>query len=469
MFIRKSIVGGLLLALMLGSLGCGYNQDVKDVWKGTRSFFYRNVSVPASIDYDETGAMSEYREQLALSMVGIDIQLTNLEKVMNNADKPPTNESVEALFAKFPWLSGFTGVKADGTILGQVPSTPLKPLDFTPLLHEDAKQNLRAVRGHVQNTPMGPEVFLAAPLYDAHDFLGIVSVYFDMRELLQFSESPDELVIVSPQAVLWAGKYNFASTPLAGIAWDSVVLQESSGTVSNANGEFYWSVRYFGNLPIIFAVAVDGSFGETTNDRTGPTDNTGFVEAAPVVYEPLKTNEETTDETEDGTATTGDTAVTPSPIQPDASSSDTKTSEPADVPAKQPAKTKPKPKAKPRPSHIYVPVIEPMPAPDPVVTPSPIYPDQPDEPENTDATDSTSVDSSTDESDTTSSDTADTDTNNAAETTSNDTDSEAATSTEETSTETTSTDSSEGDVSTPETGSEQNNDDFERPSPFGPQ
>ncbi len=448
MFIRKGIVGGLLLSLILGGFGCGYNQDIKDVWKGTRSFFYRNVSVPASIDYDETGSMSEYKEQLALSMIGIDVQLTNLEKIMNNADKPPTNEWVEALFNRFPWLSGFTGVKSDGTILGQVPSVPLKPLDFTPLLHADDKQNLRAVRGHVQNTPMGPEVFLAAPLYDAHDFLGIVSVYFDMRELLQFSDSPDDLVILSPQAVLWPGKYNFSSTPLAGVAWGNVVQEASSGTISNAAGEFYWSVRYLGNLPIIFAVAVEGGFGEMQNARTGPIDATGFVEPEPVIYEPLEPSETSTEE---GTNEAGQDADSSklSPISPDTSSTEVEQVEEA-KPAPKPAQAKPRSKPRPKPAPVYIPPA-PMPAPDPVVTPSPIHPDQPDEP-STDTTDSTSVESGSEDSG------ASTD-STPTETTTPDTSSSESTESTSTSSDTSDSDSAGSDEG----------DDFARPSPFGPQ
>lgn len=240
------------------------------------------MSPPATIDYDEKGDMQAYEVALATRMVGIDMQLSSLEKVMSNADKPPTNEWVSAFFTRFPWISGFTGLKADGTIIGQVPSAPIKPLDFLPLLEEDKKQNFRALRGNVQDTPMGPEVFLAAPLYDGHDFLGVVSAHFDMRALLRFSSSPEELVILAPQALLWAGSYDFASTPMAGIKWDEIVLKQSRGTVTNANGVFYWTLRYLGNQPIIFAVPVKGSFGSVNHTLSGPTSDRDFTAPSPI-------------------------------------------------------------------------------------------------------------------------------------------------------------------------------------------
>ncbi len=286
MSIQQKVVGVLLCVFMMGSVGCGFNQTTKNVWKDTKGFWYGNVNVPATIDYDDTGSLEEYEEKLSLSMIGIDAQLTALEKTMVNADKPPTIEWMRELFARYPWLSGFSGIKADGTLLGQMPGPPIKALDFYPLLEADPKQNARALRGHVQDTAMGPEVFLATPLYDAHSFLGIVTTYFDMRALLEYSTSPEELIIIAPNALLWAGKYNFASTPMAGIAWDTIVLEENSGTVSNATGTFYWSMRYLGNVPLIFAVSVEGTFGEEAHPRTGPTSQGPFITPKPLKMPP---------------------------------------------------------------------------------------------------------------------------------------------------------------------------------------
>ncbi len=286
MSIQQKLVGVLLVCFLMGSIGCSSNQTLKNAWKGTRSVWYSTVNVPATIDYDETGSLEEYQMQLAKSMVGVDSQLIALEKTMSNADKPPTEQWTRALFTRFPWLDGFTGARADGTMIGQVPGPPVKSLDFHPLLVEDPKHPRRSVRGYVQDTPMGPEVFLATPLYDTQEFIGIVAVYFDMRAVLRYSEAPDDMVIISPNAILWPGKYNFASTPMAGIAWDKITLEANSGTVTNASGTFYWSMRYFGNIPLIFGVPVKGSFGDTPASRTGPTSEGPYAEVKPLKMPP---------------------------------------------------------------------------------------------------------------------------------------------------------------------------------------
>ena len=259
--VSKIFLRGLALVAVTSLLtGCNAYQPTKDVWKGTKNLWNTYVSTPAVVDYEEKGDLSPHILALSTSMMGIDVELGRLERVMLNADRPPTREWISNFFAMFPWVNGFAGVKYDGTILGQEPAQSLKQLDFIPLLYEDPKQGSRALRGDVQPSPLGPEVLLAAPIHDGVDFLGVVAVYFDIRSLMQFSDTPEDLVILTPHALLWPGKYDFAATPLAGVDWATVVSQSSSGTCSNATGSFYYLVRYLGNLPLVFAVPKQGTF-----------------------------------------------------------------------------------------------------------------------------------------------------------------------------------------------------------------
>ena len=256
------------LVLLATAMLCGCNsfQPTKNVWKTTKGLWNTYVSPPASVDYEEKGSLPPQALALSTGMIGIDVELGKLERVMQNADKPPTREWLSNLFATFPWLSGFAGVKYDGTILGQEPANGLKELDFIPLLYEDKKQNSRALRADVQPSPLGPEIMLATPLYDGVDFLGIVVAYFDMRALMQYSEHPQDMVVLCPSALLWPGKYDFAATPLAGLDWSEIVKHSSAGTCTNATGSFFYLVRYLGNLPLVFAVPEKGDFPEGNGD-----------------------------------------------------------------------------------------------------------------------------------------------------------------------------------------------------------
>ena len=121
----------LLCALGL-SAGCTSYQPTKEVWKGTKGLWYTYASPPASIDYNDTGTLPSGALKLSQAMFGIDLELEKFQRVMMNADKPPTNAWIQTFLQSFPWMNGIAGVKYDGTILGQEPQTTLKELDYIP-------------------------------------------------------------------------------------------------------------------------------------------------------------------------------------------------------------------------------------------------------------------------------------------------------------------------------------------------
>ncbi len=256
-----------LLAAASLAAGCSSYQPTKNVWKTTKNFWYTYVSPPAEVDYGEKGDLSPRALALTTCMMGIDVELGKLERLMLNADKPPTREWLDSVFNDYPWINGVAGIKYDGTIIGQEPAASLKQIDYIPLLYEDKKQSSRALRADVQASPLGPEVVLASPLYDGVTFLGLVAVHFDIRNLMRYATSPEDIVILSPLGLLWPGRFDYASTPLAGVRWDEAVQRSSSGTCSNQAGSFYYMVRYFGNLPLVFAVVESGNFPAGSEEK----------------------------------------------------------------------------------------------------------------------------------------------------------------------------------------------------------
>ena len=265
------IIFCLLLMLAL-STGCSSNQTMKNAWKGTKSVWYSYVNVPASIDYDDKGKMPEYATLFSKAMMGIDLQLLALERTMQNADKPPTPEWINAFFTQFPWVDGITGLNGEGGIVGQAGRAE-KTLDFSPLLEHDAKQNLHALRGYVQDSDSGPEVLLAVPLYEGPDFLGIVVAYFEMRSLMRYSDAPESLIITSPGGQLWVGS---SAGTLPNADWGTIIRKNTSGSISDASGTYQWVSRFLGNYPLIFAVqkTASGKMPEKAKTETASRETT---------------------------------------------------------------------------------------------------------------------------------------------------------------------------------------------------
>lgn len=272
MVLRRSCSLMLVLCVAAGGLaGCEFSTN--SAWKSTQSLYREYLNPPATIDYGDKGSLTDAEAALAVRMRGIDRQITLLERRMENADRAPSPEMVAGLFAEFPWLSGFAAIEAaTGNVLVQEPPMALKPLDFAPLLEQKSRgNNVRGVRGMVQDTPLGPEVFVAVPVYNSLELMGLVAVNFDLRALVPTGVDPEEMVVLAPEAVLWPGRFDIASTPLADKDWRALTKSEITGTVSNGNGEFLWLARFIGMEPLIFAVPVSGRFVENLEGTEGVT------------------------------------------------------------------------------------------------------------------------------------------------------------------------------------------------------
>lgn len=261
----------IAIIALLGTLGlvsgCGTS-----VWKSTKDLYTEYLNPPASIDYGDKGTLSEAEAALAVRMRGIDSQLSLLERHLENADRSPSPESVALLFNQFPWISGFAAVDSTGDVLVQEPPMGLKELDFSRIVETGSRGNtVRGLRAMVQDTPLGPEVFAAVPVYNSAELMGLVVTHFDMRALVPFGQQPEDMVVLSPEAVLWPGRFAMESTPLLGKDWRSMVKSSVTGTVSNDTGNFLWVARFLGAEPLIFAVPISGSFMENPAGMDGVT------------------------------------------------------------------------------------------------------------------------------------------------------------------------------------------------------
>ncbi len=282
---RKMVV--VVFAVLSLVSGCGLSWE--GTVKGTQSLYREYLNPPADIDYSDKGDLSEARAALARRIYGIDTRIAELERHMENADRRPTSESVSALFARFPWLGGFAAVDDTGRVLGEAPSMPLKQLDYTPLTVLSARGGaLRGLRGLVQDNPLGPEILLAVPVYRDTDLVGLAVSHFEMRSLMPFSEDAENLIVLSPEAVLWSGRFDVEATPLHGVDWQQALRSSSSGTLSGSGEEFVWVARFIGAAPIIFAAPAKAPAGsEYTADP-------GFLPAGDTLFFP-PTREENAD------------------------------------------------------------------------------------------------------------------------------------------------------------------------------
>ena len=243
-----------LLCLCLPALsGC---MQVKSAYKETKTFYRTHINRPSTLDTEERTVLEKSQRDLVQSVMPIDEELTKLEKALDAMATPPDAEAAASFLRRFPWLSGLSMVAPDGTLGASIPGTPLKQLDYTPLLELAPKALPRDLRASIQDTPLGPEILVARPFLQEDQLQVLLVATFDFRALLPFAASPGDFIVRSGDVLIWSGDMDYASTPLASINWTEYLKEHSDGILSNENGSMMWISRYIGGKPIVFAAPV---------------------------------------------------------------------------------------------------------------------------------------------------------------------------------------------------------------------
>jgi hypothetical protein len=250
---RKIIFSLCLCILTTGAITLSACSSIDSAYKSTKSFYFTHVNRPAMLNVTDRTVLERTEQGLVQRIMTIDEELTKLEKALDALATPPDAASAATLMRRFPWLSGLAMIAPDGTLGASIPSTPLKQIDYTPLLQLAPKALPRDLRGMVQDTPLGPEILLARPFMQEDTLQVLLVASFDFRSLLPFASSPSDMIVRSTDTLIWNGDLDYTATPMAAVDWGDYLKTHSDGVLSDDKGSMVWVSRYMGGIPLVFA------------------------------------------------------------------------------------------------------------------------------------------------------------------------------------------------------------------------
>lgn len=246
----------LLLSLVLVCLaGCGKSQTLKDSWKFTTRQYRTYLNTPVSLDMEDKGGCELYELALGEAVLRVDGEVQKLIRAMENSDHNPDQSWVMSMMGRFPWLSGVALVDGSGALVARYPEHYAKEFDAQPLMEPDPKQRMGALRAYVQQHESGPEIYLANPVFGGEEMRGLIVVFFDPRSLVTTSADPGGFALATPSGVIWPGNFGEGST-VSAQNWEEILKRKSCGLIGPSGSEFFWTTRYMGNLPLVYAVPV---------------------------------------------------------------------------------------------------------------------------------------------------------------------------------------------------------------------
>lgn len=282
-----------MLGLAAGACLLAGCQTLSDSWKTVRSYHHEYLNTPAVVDKTSVPAQSDAETVLCDSMVPVEQRLVPFERALFAMDTAPDMEWIAAFLQRFPWVNGIAVVNPEGIVMQQYPESSLKPLDFSLVAGAESKTTRRLLKAAAQETPLGPEVYVAAPLMHNAELVGYVVAHFDPRALISLSPLAGDVVVQTPHVLLWPGRYRYSATPLAGADWEALMQGHYRGVVGSGEASFAWIARYLGSLPLIFAAPLSGDFEEEPGQLDSLRSYIGSGYVLPPAQTPAFTGPET--------------------------------------------------------------------------------------------------------------------------------------------------------------------------------
>lgn len=255
---NRSIIASILFATLLAALsGCSTMSETWDsTWSGTKELYSEYINTDPEVDLEKV-EHATWEEKMARSLTGVDTNLSRLLRHLGLLMSEPDQAWMDDLQKRFPWISGCVSVSMDGTIRARRPEVGMKPLNIRPFVEVGQDFKDRKMRAWFDETPLGPEIYAAVPVFAGNDLSGFVAVHFDMRNLVPASEAPGELVVVTPGLVQWPGDYQAEAGQLAGLPWDEILAETMEGTEDLGGREFIWLARFVGDKHLIYAIQAE--------------------------------------------------------------------------------------------------------------------------------------------------------------------------------------------------------------------
>ena len=250
---RKSLIYALLASAVAAALSLPGCAQVHDAYKSSKNFYHTHINRPETLTIDDKVLLEDPEQKLVRRVMPIDEELTRLEKSLDALASLPDSDAANAFLGRFPWLSGLYILSPSGSLEAAIPGAPLKQLDFSPLLEVAPKTLPRNLRSAVQDSPFGPEVLIARPFLQEDTLVAILVAAFDFRALLPFTTSPGDMIVRSPETLLWSGDLDYASTPMADVEWEKVLKRKTNGRLSKDGSSMLWVTRHIAELPLVFA------------------------------------------------------------------------------------------------------------------------------------------------------------------------------------------------------------------------
>ncbi|GEM_PF-3883281 len=235
-----------LSILIVFCIGCG---PINSVFSGVKHFFF-----PKKIDLQKQANVSEAEKNLANLFAVGEEKLHFMLRKLNTFEKNDPQMEADYFYQEFEWVEWVAVTDLQGGVEDRYPSTAKQQIGIKDLQKSVQKKFPRKMQFKLAPDGSGSDICVFKPLHKDYSLDGYIVVGVDFDSLLQYNSDPEKLVVLTPERVLWSGKYKGLNTEIIQQDWERKLKNKVKGKIKIHDQKFFWFARYIGVDPIVYVL-----------------------------------------------------------------------------------------------------------------------------------------------------------------------------------------------------------------------
>ncbi|MFP4399165.1 MAG: hypothetical protein ACLFPK_03560 [Desulfonatronovibrio sp.] len=244
----------VLIIFSLIWTGCASVQDIPDALSKLTKYEIGDTEYELEMDRSDISSMEK---RLADNIYPMDTQLTRLLRTLSVKDTYPSLSWKTEVMSKFFWLNEIVVLDKDHKVISRYPETGIKELTFEPVFPEALSLKQDKIMLAIEHTPLGSEILVVSSVFQDFELTGIIIAGFDPRTFIAQSKTPEEVILVSDQEIVWTGQFEHLRPELEKINWDNLVSRKINGQIQLEKEKFFWFARAVGQDWLIYLIKTE--------------------------------------------------------------------------------------------------------------------------------------------------------------------------------------------------------------------
>jgi hypothetical protein len=244
----------LVLITTISTTGCEHAHNAFRFVQDKSEPVVQLVDPDPEVDLEDTDLLDESETRLATLFGPVDQRLGDLGSTLDAMESLPPAGWFRNLRERYPFVDVAVATDLRGDVIAGEGLDEAGSAALLALLERgESLDEKRILLVETVEEANGARMYVANRLIVDNVWKGLVVASFDWAELAAYSPNPAELLVLTPEKLVWSGEWDASDAPLQKFDWMDIIDDSVAGELESDGTEFTWLVRYLGEERIIYA------------------------------------------------------------------------------------------------------------------------------------------------------------------------------------------------------------------------